>query len=297
MTESIPPSTTLGAVNLTVSNLDRLLDWYQRVLGFKIHQREGDVARLGTGRDDLLVLMERPGVRKYRGTTGLYHYAVLLPSRRELALAIARLLAYRYPNSPTDHVMTETTYLDDPEGNGIEIYTDTPEDGTFGMVNGEFVTVDSNGVRRSGRDPLNVKELIQKNTTSDDRLDEPLPETAKIGHVHLHVRELNEARRFYHELLGFDDMGFAPAMGAGFVSAGGYHHHIGFNIWVGEGAPPPPPDATGLRYFTVMLPNSAELEKVVEHVQQAGIVTAQTEGGILVHDPSRNGVLLTQHSE
>ena len=101
--------------------------------------------------------------------------------------------------------------------------------------------------------------------------------------------------RFYHELLGFDDMGFAPAMGAGFVSAGGYHHHLGLNVWAGEGAPPPPPDALGLRYFSFTLPNKTELEHVVERIQQAGTATEQTEAGILVRDPSQNAMLLTDH--
>ena len=287
----IHPTTRLGYVSLTVADLERQLVFYQKILGFQLHWREGATAGLGAGKEDLLRLTEMRGARRVRGTTGLYHFAVLVPSRRELALAIARLFAYRYPNYPTDHVMTETTYLDDPEGNGIEIYADTPEDGTFGMVNGEFVAIDANGVRRSGRDPLDVEELLRNNLTDNDRLDEPMLETTKIGHVHLHVQELDEARRFYHELLGFDNMGFAPAMGAGFVSAGGYHHHIGLNTWVGEGAPPPPPNSLGLRYFTVVLPNSAELERQTQRLREVGIATEQTEDGLLILDPSQNGLV------
>ncbi len=292
MPEPIHPNTTLGAVHLTVSNLERLLDWYQRVFGFQVHRRKGDTAHLGAGREDLLVLTERPGARRVRGTTGLYHYAVLLPSRRELARAIGRLFSLHYPNYPTDHVMTQTTYLDDPEGNGIEIYADTPEEGTFSFAEGEFVARDARGNLRSGRDPLDVEALLRE-LKPNDRLEEPMPAGTKIGHVHLHVAEVSAAVRFYHDLLGFDLMGMSQRMGAAFLSAGGYHHHVGVNTWLGEGAPPPPPGARGLRYFTVALPEQAELERVVSRAQQAGVATEQTGNGILVRDPSKNGVLLT----
>jgi catechol 2,3-dioxygenase len=123
-----------------------------------------------------------------------------------------------------------------------------------------------------------------------------MPERTKIGHVHLYVANLDATMRFYHGLLGFDDMGIARSFRMGMVSAGGYHHHIGFNTWVGEGAPPPPPEALGLRYFTVVLPNTTELESVVGRVRQAGIATMQTEDGRLVRDPSQSGVLLTAQS-
>ena len=119
-----------------------------------------------------------------------------------------------------------------------------------------------------------------------------MPEETRIGHVHLHVADLDDAMHFYRDLLGFDDQGLVRAYHMGMVSTGGYHHHIGFNTWVGKGAPPPPPDALGLRHFTVVLPDQTELKRVVGHLQQVGVVTEHTEDGILVRDPSRNGVLL-----
>ncbi len=289
---AIHPATRLAHVHLTVADLDRQLAFYQKVLGFKLHQREGAEAALGAGGEDLLRLNEIRGARRVRGTTGLYHFAVLVPSRRELARAIARLFALRYPNAPTDHVITKTTYLDDPEGNGIEIYTESPEDGTATIVNGSYVVRHADGTPSDGREPLDVEALL-KELTPGERLDVPVVEGTKIGHVHLHVADLDEAMHFYHDVLGFDNQGLVRAYRMGMVSAGGYHHHIGFNTWAGKGAPPPPPDALGLRYFTVVLPSQTELERVAERVQQAGIVTEQTEGGILVRDPSRSGVLLT----
>ena len=125
---SIHPATRIGAVHLIVSNLEREIDFYQKVLKFKIHHRDKATASLGGGEADLLRLIEQPTFKRYRGVTGLYHFAVLFPNRRELARAVGRLFALKYRNYPTDHIMTKTTYLDDPEGNGIELYAESPED-------------------------------------------------------------------------------------------------------------------------------------------------------------------------
>jgi len=114
-----------------------------------------------------------------------------------------------------------------------------------------------------------------------------------MGHVHLHVRNVDEAVDFYHGVIGFDVMGLAKSFGMAFVSAGGYHHHVGLNTWQGEGAPPPPADAVGLRHFTVELPNQQALNQVIERIDKAGIPSNQTDDGLLVHDPSQNGVILT----
>jgi hypothetical protein len=191
--------------------------------------------------------------------------------------------------------MTKTTYLDDPEGQNIELYADTPEDGTFEVVDGTLNARHADGTPSDGREPLDVGALLRE-LTPEDRLDQPMPPDTTMGHVHLYVADLAATMRFYHEVIGFADMGLARAFRMGMVSAGGYHHHIGFNTWIGEGAPPPPPDALGLRYFTIVLPNTTELGYVVERLRQAGMTTMQTEQGILVHDPSQNGVLLTDRN-
>ncbi|MEK7441290.1 MAG: VOC family protein, partial [Chloroflexota bacterium] len=142
---SIHPATLLGHVSLTVANLDNQIAFYQRTLGFVQHWREGNSAGLGSGGADLLRLTEQPNLKRYRGVTGLYHFAVLFPNRRELARAVARLFSLRYLNHPTDHIMTKTTYLDDPEGNGIELYAESPEDGTFVIDGDQFVTRRADG--------------------------------------------------------------------------------------------------------------------------------------------------------
>jgi catechol 2,3-dioxygenase len=292
---SIHPATKIGSLSLTVANLDNQIAFYQQALGFILHWREGGQAILGTGERELLHLAEKPAYKRYRGVTGLYHFAVLFPDRRELARVMARLFVLKYVNYPTDHIMTKTTYLDDPEGNGIELYCESPEDGTWSMASGDFVTRRADGSLSNGREALDVKALFSQ-LKEDDKLDQPIPEETRIGHVHLHVRDVDEAVDFYHGVIGFDLMGNAKPMQAAFVSAGGYHHHVGLNTWQGEGAPPPPADALGLRYFAIELPNQAALDEVIVRVDEAGIPANQTEEGLLLYDPSQNGVMLTKKS-
>ena len=289
---SIHPATRIGEVSLTVANLERQIAFYQQVLGFELQARTGDTARLGSGAATLLRLTEAPGFKRYRGVTGLYHFAVLFPNRRELARAVARLLALKYENYPTDHIMTKTTYLDDPEGNGIELYAESPEDGTWSLKSGQYITRRADGSLSDGREPLDLEALFD-HLLKDDRLDVPVPAETRVGHVHLHVRDIDEAVDFYHGLIGFDLMGAAKNFRMAFVSAGGYHHHVGLNTWQGEGAPPLPADAVGLHHFQVLLPDKVELDRVIRRLQAAGVAMQPTDEGILVRDPSQNGVLLS----
>ena len=183
---SIHPATRMGHVSLTVASLENQTAFYQQALGFVQHWREGNQAGLGAGNGaDLLRLVEQPNVRKYHRVTGLYHFAVLFPNRHELAIAMARLFALKYQNHPTDHIMTKTTYLDDLEGNGIELYCESPEDGTWSMTNGNFVTRRADGTLSDGREPLDVDALLS-HLTEDDRLDAgPLAAADEAGRLRL----------------------------------------------------------------------------------------------------------------
>ena len=289
---SIHPKTQIGHISLTVANLDNQIEFYQKVMGFKLHWKENGKAGLGAGGADLLRLTEQADVKKYRGVTGLYHVAYVFPNRRELAIAVGRLFALKYPNSPTDHIMTKTTYLDDLEHNGIELYCESPEDGRWTFKDGKFESYRKDGSWSDGREPLDVDALFE-NLNEGDKLDAPIPPDARIGHVHLHVRDVDEAVDFYHGVIGFDIMGVSKPFQMGFVSAGGYHHHLGLNTWQGRGAPPPPPDAVGLRFFTIELPNQQAYDDVVVRVDKAGISSNQTDDGLLIYDPSQNGVVWT----
>lgn len=286
----------MGHISLTVASLEDQIAFYQQALGFTLHWHEGNKAGLGAGGADLLRLTEQPNLKRYGRVTGLYHFALLYPDQRQLARALARLMVLRYPNSPTDHIMTKTTYLSDLEGNGIELYAESPEDGTFVIENNDFVTRRADGSISDGREPLDVEKLFTHLKEGDQR-DPSLPPELRIGHVHLHVRNVQEAVDFYHGVIGFDVMGMSSTFQAAFVSAGGYHHHLGLNAWKGEGAPPPPADAVGLRYFTIELPDQEALDAIIARVDRAGIPANQTEDGLLLYDPSQNGVILTLHSK
>jgi catechol 2,3-dioxygenase len=289
----VHPETRIGRIHLNVADLERQVNFYQQVIGLQLHWQERNSVGLGVGGDDLLRFTQLPNAHRYRGVTGIYHFAILLPERRDLARSIARLLTLGYPNHPTDHVMTQTTYLDDPEGNTIELYVDTPEEGIFALKEDELVARRADGSPSNGREPLNLPALFSALSPSDrENLEQPMPPETVIGHVHLYVADLDESLHFYHEVLGFDNMGLARNFRMGMVSAGGYHHHIGFNTWMGQGAPPPPQDALGLRYFSVVLPDQAELERLVASVGEAKFSLESTAEGWLTGDPSANGILL-----
>jgi catechol 2,3-dioxygenase len=288
----IHPNTLPGHVHLTVADLDRQLGFYQHEIGLKLNWRKGSSAGLGVGATDLVRLTMSTSAKRYRGTTGLYHFAILLPNQRELARVIGRLYEKQIQNHPTDHIMTKTTYLDDPEGNNIELYAESPEDGSWSLKGGEYITRRKDGSLSSGREPLDLQALFGK-LQPGDKLDQRMPPETRIGHYHLFVANLDESVRFYHEVLGFNDMGTARTIRMAMVSAGDYHHHIGLNTWVGEGAPPPPEGALGLSYISFCLPDHQELDKLVKHVRSLGTAIEQIEGGFETRDPSQNKVFLT----
>lgn len=288
---TIHQDTKLGIVSLTVANLERQIEFYLKVLGLQLHWREGARAGLGAGRQDLIHLVEVPGARRAQGTTGIYHFALLLPNRRELARAIARLFQLRYPNYPTDHVVSKTTYLDDAEGNNIELYIYSSDEGTFTFENGQLMVRRTDGRISNGREALDVEALFRTLSPKDD-LHDPLPEETMMGHVHLYGANLEDSMRFYRDVLGFKEGVIVPGFRFADVELD-RPHVIAFNTWQGEGAPPPPLDSLGLRYFTIVLPNRAELEKVLARVREAGITTEDVEHGTLLRDPSQITILLT----
>lgn len=287
-TQSIAAKTGMGAVEIAVTDPDQALRFYRDYVGLAALPSVDEKIRMGVGDRELVVLhpgAERPVVPR---TSGLYHLAIVVPDRRELARVIARLARLGWDQSPTDHVMTKANYLWDPDGNGIEIYTETPEDGTMGFARGTFRAIDKDGRERSGRDPIDIEELFS-HLREDDRLDSPLPSGSRMGHVHLHVADVDDALRFYHDLVGFDVMGHVPGMG--FVSAGGYHHHLGLNTWAGRGARPAPAGSAGLRRFTVELPSRRDLDDVATRLERGEVRLTEEAGGLAGVDPSQNRVL------
>ena len=278
---SIHPETHVGSVHLTVPDLERSLRFYLKTLGFDLLEREQGRALLGAGKTPLVGLTEQPDARpRQRSTTGLYHLAILLPSRRELARTLHHLIEMGSPpEGAADHLVSEALYLSDPDANGIEISADRPRR--------EWPRHD--GQVQMATNPLDLQQLLSEADTSPWK---GLPPRTRIGHVHLQVSDLRRAEAFYHQILGFDlTQRYGPS--AVFLSAGGYHHHVGLNTWAGVGALQPPADAAGLRYFTLCLPNWAELERIAERLTAAGVAPEQREDGLFLRDPSGNGVLLT----
>jgi catechol 2,3-dioxygenase len=286
--QSIAAQTGVGAVEIAVTDADRALRFYRDYVGLSPLRADGPELRLGAGERELVVLhpgVERPVVQR---RSGLYHLAILVPDRRELARVIGRLARLGWDQYPTDHVMTKANYLWDPDGNGIEIYTESPEDGFMGFANGTFAAWDKEGRPRSGREPIDLEELFS-HLQEGDSLEAPMPNGTRMGHVHLHVADVDDALRFYHDLVGFDVMGHVP--GVGFVSAGGYHHHLGLNEWAGHGAPPAPQGTAGLRRYTVELPTRRDLEDVIGRLEHGDVRVVDEDGGYAAVDPSANRVL------
>ena len=272
------PLTRLGAVTLTVANLERSLAFYQQVLGFQLHERIDDRATLGAGREDLLHLVEVPGARQVSHHAGLYHFALLTPSRLALGQVLRNLVEHGIQIGGSDHLVSEAIYLNDPDGIGIEIYRDRPRE-QWQYANGQLVM---------GSKPLDYQGLLCGLVNEPTCWSGLAPETV-IGHMHLHVDHLPPAVTFYRDIIGFDLI--VDWNNAAFLSAGGYHHHLGVNTWAGVGAPPQPADAVGLQHFVITLANAAERTQLMARFVQADIAFTERTDGLFVRDPARNGIL------
>ncbi len=283
--ETIDPQTQIGSVSLTVASFDRSLPFYTRNIGLKVLSQQGNTAILGTAERPLLELVERPGAILPRGTSGLYHFALLVPSRLELARTFKNLVDSETSlGGFSDHSVSEAIYLSDPDGNGIEIYRDRERE-EWPMRDGRL---------QMNTLPLDLQSLIGE-LNGKSREWHGLHDGTKMGHIHLHIHNVDLAEAFYCDILGFERvMRYGPS--AAFVSAGGYHHHIGLNTWAGVGAPPPPADAAGLRYFQILLPSPDALTAVAQSLKENNVTYKQQNGALALQDPSKNNLLLVVQS-
>jgi catechol 2,3-dioxygenase len=280
---AIHPDTTLGPVHLRVRDLGGALDFYERRLGLRARKRTRDSATLAAGDADLLVLVERGYAPRPRRATGLYHVALRVPSRRELARTLEHLLAAQVRlHGASDHGVSEALYLADPEGNGIEIYRDRPRD--------EWPYVE--GVLTMTTDPLAIDDLLAESGGAPWGGMDP---GTRVGHVHLHVSRLDEAERFYRDALGFEVTARYGDQ-AVFLSAGGYHHHLGLNTWLGVGLQPPPENAVGLDHFVVNPPDTSALDAVLARTRDAGVEGRHEGDGTWLRDPAGNRLVLAAQS-
>lgn len=277
MTAGLPDDLELGPVELDVADLDRSLAFYRDILGLEQQGREDGALWLGAGGRPLVVLHEVPGAQpKPANTTGLYHYALLLPGRPELGRALQTLLDMDYPlQGAADHLVSEAVYLPDPDGNGIELYRDRPRE-SWSYEDGRL---------RMATEPLDMHGVLEAGEEVGDG--PAVPAGSLVGHVHLHVADLPEAEKFYGDLVGFELTTRYGRM-ASFYAVGGYHHHLGLNVWAGVGARPAPQGSAGLRRFNVVLPRASELGALADRLSEADLAFEEDSGSLLVEDPSEN---------
>ena len=275
MSDTFLAQLRLGPVHLTVTDLDRSVSFYQDAIGLRQHSRDGDVAALGAGGEDLLVLHEAPFAKPAGRHAGLYHVALLHPSREELARALVRLANTRtYIEGASDHGISEAIYLPDPDGNGLELAADFPRE--------QWPDISGPEGYGGGPAPLDIDGVLA--TVAGESLTHHAAPGLTVGHVHLHVGDLGAATAFYRDGLGFEvmtDLGTAV-----FVSAGGYHHHVGFNVWRGRGVAPVPADVVGLRHWTLVVDGPDELAAARERLLAIGAPVEPHGDGLLTRDPS-----------
>ena len=266
----LPAQTAMGPVHLTVADRARSLEYYGSAIGLETLAREDGTASLGAGGRELLVLVEEPGARPAPGHTGLYHFALLVPERVDLARWLAHAAREGIPLvGLSDHFVSEALYLSDPDGHGIEIYADRPREVWEGRVFERMTTL-----------PLDVDDLLGTLGDPQSASFDGLAPGTVMGHVHFKVRAVEETVAFYGDLLGFELMAQLGRQAA-FFGAGGSHHHVGANTWESAGAPPPPPGTAALRHATVVLPDRDALDTI-----------AARAGGTEVRDPSGNLLVL-----
>jgi catechol 2,3-dioxygenase len=274
---SLPATLALGAVHLVVADLDRSVAWYQRSLGLRVHAHEAASAALGDGARTALVLAEDPQAGPAGRHAGLYHYALLYPSRAELARAAVRLSETGTAiQGASDHGTHEAIYLADADGNGIELAADRPRE--------QWPAPEA--MYAHGPLPLDLGALLA--TVAGEEPTARVGGGLRIGHLHLHVGDVDRALAFYRDVLGF---GLEANLGsAAFVAVGGYHHHLGVNVWRGRGVGPAPAHTVGLAHWTIELESAAEVAEVRARVEAAGLEAEAGTRGLLVRDPWANAV-------
>ncbi|WP_224705736.1 VOC family protein [Devosia aquimaris] len=288
----IPLTTKLGPVHLAVTDRAKALAIWQDVVGLDLIEESGNVLTLGAGGTPLIVLETgalRPVVPR---SIGLYHVAIHVPQRADLAQMAVRALQRNVRISPTDHLVSEAIYLWDLDGNGIEITFETPWRGTLGDPDkGQTYAVTADGKPHSGREPIDLNGLLAELGTNPV-LAARMPAGTRIGHVHVHVNDLAQAMAFYRDVIGFGGFLLIHSFGMGDVGLDYMPHSLAFNIWSGPQASLPPAGSAGLRWFTIVLPDQAALDSVRTRLADAGATIDPLPNGIETRDPFGNRLQL-----
>lgn len=290
-TALVPMQTRLDVVHIAVTDRAHALHIWRDVVGLTLIAETPEALTLGAGGKALIVL--HPGAEGpvVPHTTGLYHVAIHVPTRRDFARALNRAIAARVRVSPTDHLVSEALYLWDHDGNGIEITFETPWRGSF-VEHDELMAITPDGQRHSGREPINVPGLLAE-LEGDATPLAPMPEGTRIGHVHVHVGDLDRAMGFYRDVLGFAGQLLSRRYGMGDVTLDYAPHILAFNIWNGLNAPQPPAGQAGLRWFGIVVPDAATLDGMRARLGAAGAGLADIDGGFETADPWGNRIRIT----
>lgn len=283
----LPDATRLGRVMLRVADLARSVAFYESVLGLMVLERTGESATLGAGGggEALVELHEQEGARPYprRGRLGLFHFAILLPNRESLGAFVRHLAEENVRAGAADHLVSEAFYLSDPDALGIEVYADRPRE-TWQRVGRELMM---------SSDPIDIDDLLAASSGVEWR---GIPEGTVIGHVHLHVGALDDGAAFFSDALGFDRVVWSYP-GALFFSAGGYHHHLGTNVWAGTDARPTGPGDAGLIEWTIELPHDADVDATAASIAAAGYAVRREGGEVVTADPWGTGIRIRRAEE
>ena len=282
----MPTTTRLGPIHLAVTDADRALSIWRDVVGLTLLSRTDKEIVLGAGDAPLVVLYPDAKAPVTPNTLGLYHVAIHVPTRRDLARALNRAAHARVRVSPTDHLVSEALYLWDLDGNGIEITYETPWRGRF-VENDELMAITADGQRHSGREPIDIEGLIAELDGDNDPLG-PMPKGTRIGHVHVHVDNLDAAMGFYRDQIGFAGQLLSRRYGMGDVNLDYVPHILAFNIWAGRNAPRPSSEGAGLRWFEIVVPDQTTLDEITGRLKAAGSPVEAIESGIAKSDPEVN---------
>lgn len=290
-TPALPLTTRLGPVHLAVTARDKALAIWRDVVGLDLVAETGNELRLGVG-DTVLIVLETGAVRPVvPRTTGLYHVAIHVPRRADMAQLAVRALQRGVRIAPTDHLVSEAIYLWDLDGNGIEITFETPWRGTLGDPESGSYATTADGRPHSGREPIDMDDLLGE-LGADPVLEAKMPAGTRIGHVHVHVNDLEQAMAFYRDGLGFGGLFIIRAFGMGDVGLDYTPHAIAFNIWAGANAAQAPAGSAGLRWFTIVLPDAATQDEVRARLTARGIAVEAIADGLAARDPAGNLVKL-----
>ena len=286
----LPLSTSLGPVHIAVTDRQKALAIWQDVVGLDLIEERGNALHLGAGGKTLIVLETgaiRPVVPR---SIGLYHVAIHVPNRLDLAQMAVRALQRNVRISPTDHLVSEAIYLWDLDGNGIEITFETPWRGTLGDPDkGRTYAITAEGKPHSGREPIDLDGLLGE-LGENPVLAPRMPAGTRIGHVHVHVNDLHQAMDFYRDVLGFGGLMLIQSFGMGDVGLDYMPHTLAFNIWSGPNATLPPAGAAGLRWFTIALPDAESLAALRNRLEQAGAPIAIVGNDFETRDPFGNRI-------